>query len=413
MIKNWKPKPFLKSNWQKATVVFALGIVWIALNALNIPYPVTKGSSQLSSHATTPRWSATEVAKNTVKFYDLQLELRRDHRIQLENGKTVVLPKKSKISLSVSDRTLGYETDPKKVDLGRVLESIRSAARGRGIETNGVNKFSVIESSDRNLIGEASQLNLANLVRNKSVSLHNIEEEVLETGLNDVEGSVCVDCDSNDSRDISILEIFRRLTDPSYKANEPSSYIPIGATGIDAQVQAYVTSDEVKALMATIDNGYRVTHRRRSITVKDGVRSSSRGICYRGVKTVLQRSGMVDRYLPGGSARGAGPHLQQDGFINLLETDYKEKITSPNDAPLGSVLVYEGDPRTRSRSDRNYRHGHIEIRTDQGFISDYFSETARTGDALAGRGRRLVGVYIKSNNNIGQLAMDESNTGDK
>jgi LysM repeat protein len=111
----------------------------------------------------------------------------------------------------------------------------------------------------------------------------------------------------------------------------------------------------------------------------------SQGLCYRYVKQALQASGAVNTYLAGGSAIQAGPQLQRQGYVNLLNRP-GFNIRSAYDAPVGAVLVYSGG-----------QHGHIEIRTRGGFASDYASANARTGAAengLSGRGRTLVGVYV-------------------
>ncbi|WP_084581871.1 LysM peptidoglycan-binding domain-containing protein [Sphingomonas azotifigens] len=118
------------------------------------------------------------------------------------------------------------------------------------------------------------------------------------------------------------------------------------------------------------------------------------GRCYAWVKTALQQSGAVRDYLPGVAAKGAGPALAQRGFVNLLDQP-GANIRSPYDAPKGAVLVYGAAP---GATDRNAKYGHIEIRTDHGFASDYASANARTGGAangLTGRGRTLIGVYVK------------------
>lgn len=118
------------------------------------------------------------------------------------------------------------------------------------------------------------------------------------------------------------------------------------------------------------------------------------GRCYAWVKTALQQSGAVRDYLPGVAAKGAGPALEQRGFVNLLSQP-GANIRSPYDAPTGAVLVYGAAP---GATDRNAKYGHIEIRTDNGFASDYASANARTGAAangLSGRGRTLIGVYVK------------------
>jgi hypothetical protein len=114
--------------------------------------------------------------------------------------------------------------------------------------------------------------------------------------------------------------------------------------------------------------------------------------CYRYVKQALQRAGVVSDYMPGVAAMGAGPALEARGFTNILPGS---NIRSPYDAPVGAVLVYGAAP---GATDRNARYGHIEIRTPNGFASDYFSPRARTGSAaegLDGRGRVLIGVYVK------------------
>jgi LysM repeat protein len=121
---------------------------------------------------------------------------------------------------------------------------------------------------------------------------------------------------------------------------------------------------------------------------------SSIGRCYAWVKTALQQSGAVADYLPGVAAKGAGPALEQRGFVNILNRP-GANIRSPYDAPKGAVLVYGAAP---GAVDRNAKYGHIEIRTASGFASDYASANARTGGAangLTGRGRTLIGVYVK------------------
>lgn len=118
------------------------------------------------------------------------------------------------------------------------------------------------------------------------------------------------------------------------------------------------------------------------------------GRCFAWVKTALQQSGAVPDYMPGVAAKGAGPALEQRGFVNLLDRP-GHGIRSAYDAPVGAVLVYGA---AAGATDRNAKYGHIEIRTDRGFASDYLSANARTGAAsngMEGRGRVLIGVYVK------------------
>ena len=129
------------------------------------------------------------------------------------------------------------------------------------------------------------------------------------------------------------------------------------------------------------------------------VLSSSSGYCYRYVKQALQATGAVNDYIPGVAAKDAGPALEARGFVNVLQQP-GNNIRSAYDAPVGAVLVYGPAP---GATDRNARYGHIELRTEKGFASDYLSARARTGDAasgLTGRGRTLIGVYVKPDPNV-------------
>lgn len=113
--------------------------------------------------------------------------------------------------------------------------------------------------------------------------------------------------------------------------------------------------------------------------------SRSTGYCYRYVKRALLSAGLVSKYLPGASAKGAGPELVKQGFVNLMKSSVASTIRTPCDAPVGSVLVYDGG-----------LHGHIEIKSESGYVSDYLGANPRTGGCVgAGRGRRLIGVYLK------------------
>ncbi len=121
---------------------------------------------------------------------------------------------------------------------------------------------------------------------------------------------------------------------------------------------------------------------------------ASKGKCYAWVKRALQQSGAVPVYLDGVAAKGAGPQLEKYGFRNVLGSP-QYNIKSAYDAPKGAVLVYGAAP---GATDKNAKYGHIEIRTDTGFSSDFNSTRARTGppgNGLEGRGRVLIGVYIK------------------
>lgn len=92
--------------------------------------------------------------------------------------------------------------------------------------------------------------------------------------------------------------------------------------------------------------------------------------CWRYVKQALLQAGAVAQYPGTDYACQAGTELtSRYGFVRL-------SINDPYNAPVGSVLVYSGGGA-----------GHVEIRTEHGFASDYRS-------AWACR-YRLIGVYAK------------------
>lgn len=93
--------------------------------------------------------------------------------------------------------------------------------------------------------------------------------------------------------------------------------------------------------------------------------------CWRYVKQALVAAKVVDSYPDGVSAKYAGSVLTHDyGFVKL------DGIEKPEDAPVGAVLVYGGAG-----------HGHIEFRTEKGYVSDF--KTANHSQ------RPLTGVYAK------------------
>jgi hypothetical protein len=97
----------------------------------------------------------------------------------------------------------------------------------------------------------------------------------------------------------------------------------------------------------------------------------SRERCWHYVKEALLASGAINSYPKTAYARQAGDELVRDyGFKRL-------SIRDPYAAPRGSVLVYADGGAA----------GHVEIRTESGFVSDYFSKTACR--------YRLIAVYGK------------------
>jgi hypothetical protein len=97
----------------------------------------------------------------------------------------------------------------------------------------------------------------------------------------------------------------------------------------------------------------------------------SRSMCWRYVKEALLASGVIDSRPKSEFARDAAQDLVSNyGFKKL-------SVRDPFAAPIGSVLVYG----------TNRSVGHVEIRTKDGFVSDFRSPTPSH--------RPLIGVYAK------------------
>jgi hypothetical protein len=92
--------------------------------------------------------------------------------------------------------------------------------------------------------------------------------------------------------------------------------------------------------------------------------------CWRYVKDALLASGVIDSRPTSAWAKQAGEELcRHFGFVKL-------PIRDPLKAPVGAVVVYGGQDA-----------GHVEIRTEKGFVSDFQSKTPYP--------RPLVGVFVK------------------
>jgi hypothetical protein len=92
--------------------------------------------------------------------------------------------------------------------------------------------------------------------------------------------------------------------------------------------------------------------------------------CWSYVKSALLAADVVDSRPTTAYAKEAGAELlTKYGFKRIY-------ITDPYKAPVGSVLVYGGRGA-----------GHVEFRTESGFVSDFVSKTPSK--------RPLIGVYVK------------------
>ena len=85
--------------------------------------------------------------------------------------------------------------------------------------------------------------------------------------------------------------------------------------------------------------------------------AQSKAACWHYVKDALFSAGVINSYPKTADAAEAGDELMRSyGFKRL-------PIRDPYAAPIGAVLVYG-----------NRTHGHVEIRTKDGFVSDYHSK---------------------------------------
>lgn len=130
--------------------------------------------------------------------------------------------------------------------------------------------------------------------------------------------------------------------------------------------------DRIVRPIAKVDPRLDPSLSRAASIADERANAHSKSRCWRYVKQALLASGAVSSYPKTSLAKEAGDELVRDfGFKKL-------PIRDPYSAPVGSVLVYY--------KGRN-RPGHVEIRTKNGFVSDF-----RSKDACKSA---LVGVYAK------------------
>ena len=112
--------------------------------------------------------------------------------------------------------------------------------------------------------------------------------------------------------------------------------------------------------------------RRAATIAEERARAHSLKKCWCFVKEALVAAGVVKSRPQTPLAKQAGQELVNNyGFKKL-------PVSNPYEAPVGSVLVY-GAKRAA---------GHVEIRTENGFASDFRSKTPSH--------RPLIGVFAKS-----------------
>lgn len=110
---------------------------------------------------------------------------------------------------------------------------------------------------------------------------------------------------------------------------------------------------------------------RAATIAQERANAHSHSLCWRFVKEALVAAGVVRSRPATLMAKQAGQELVNNyGFKKL-------PVSNPYEAPVGAVLVY-GASRAA---------GHVEIRTQDGFVSDFRSKTPSR--------RPLIGVFAK------------------
>ena len=126
------------------------------------------------------------------------------------------------------------------------------------------------------------------------------------------------------------------------------------------------------ARLPKIDSKIDPKLRRAATIAEERARAHSLSKCWRYVKEALVAAGVVKSRPQTPLAKQAGQELVKNyGFKKL-------PVSDPYQAPVGAVLVY-GAKRAA---------GHVEIRTQNGFVSDFRSKTPSR--------RPLIGVFAKS-----------------
>ena len=111
-------------------------------------------------------------------------------------------------------------------------------------------------------------------------------------------------------------------------------------------------------------------------------RKGTKRVCLQAVRMVLQRMFGENTDVPWTTkAKDAGPFLEKYGYKKAPKGKHNEL-----NAPAGAVLVYDA-PKEPNHA------GHIEIKGDDGYYSDYFSANPITKIDGADK-RRLIAVYL-------------------
>jgi hypothetical protein len=162
-----------------------------------------------------------------------------------------------------------------------------------------------------------------------------------------------------------VLALVFPVSDPKFVYKDPS-----GKKQSAEVVDKYYPKKIVKPFAA--DSQIDPKLRRAASIAEERAHAHSLSKCWHFVKEALVAAAVVKSRPQTTLAKQAGQELVKDyGFKKL-------PVSNPYEAPVGSVLVYGA----------NRAAGHVEIRTENGFASDFRSKTPSR--------RPLIGVFAKS-----------------
>lgn len=154
-------------------------------------------------------------------------------------------------------------------------------------------------------------------------------------------------------------------TEPKFTFTDPSGK----KKSVDIVTQ--YQPDKITRPVARVDGRMDPKLMRAATIAEERARAHSHSRCWHYVKEALVAAGVVGSRPKTEYAKQAGQELVSNyGFKKL-------PVQDPYQAPVGSVLVY----------DAKRSAGHVEIRTKDGFVSDFRSKTPSR--------RPLLGVFIK------------------
>ena len=155
------------------------------------------------------------------------------------------------------------------------------------------------------------------------------------------------------------------------KSSARFTYRDANGAGHSVAVESNYYPQKLQLPQGQIDRRVDVRLVKAATIAQERAHAHSRRQCWHYVKEALVAAGVIDSRPKSELARQAGAELSsQYGFKRLAVRD-------PYQAPIGAVLVYSSSKAA----------GHVEIRTRDGFVSDFKSRTPSR--------RPLLGVYAK------------------